>query len=138
MLVVADIQWYIHILFFNLFKVHHLHACTLNNFSNWSLLFCCFLDIHKTNFVDFFPAFYTDVCSYQNPLKIISLLSSSVVQLYRTITDFHIFGVTSSLKIRRWLTISLLSSTRYIVAEKHIVLCKFVSEKALWKKQKQI
>jgi len=75
---------------------------TLNNFSDWSLLFCCLLDIHNTNFVKFFSV------SYQRMLEPKSC--------FHAVTDFHISGVTSYFEIHRWLKISLLCSTRYTVA----------------------
>jgi len=35
-----------------------LTRCTLNNFPNWSLLFCCYLNFYTTNFVDIFSVLY--------------------------------------------------------------------------------
>ena len=36
----------------------YVYVYTLNNFSNWSLLFCCYLDIYQTNWIELYSVLY--------------------------------------------------------------------------------
>jgi len=71
---------------------------TLNNFSNWSLLFNCFLDIHKTNFFEFFSVLYRRILE-PKPIKNNSFHD---VMCSYIITDFQISGMTLSFEIYIW------------------------------------
>jgi len=55
-LVLGHTRWNAEYWFASVYKV--LTIYTLNNFSNWSLLFCCYLDIFTTNFVEIFSVLY--------------------------------------------------------------------------------